>query len=130
MDERAFFRTVAEHSGLSREEAADLTRASLEALARRLSSGAVRDLVPYLPDGLDAAVRGVKGKPTKRYGLDDAEEQVAERTGLTLDEVHAGFREVLHTLREVVPGEQFERAIDQLPGEFRRLMTEGTQEPA
>jgi len=54
---------------------------------------------------------------------------VIERTGLTLDEVHAGFREVLRTLREVVPEARFERAVDQLPGEFRRLMTEGTQEP-
>jgi uncharacterized protein (DUF2267 family) len=122
MDEREFFRTVAERTGLSREEAADLTRATLEALARRLSGGAIGDLVPHLPDGLDATVRGVKGRPTKRFGLSEAEEQVAERTGLTLEEVHAGLREVLRTLREVVPEAEFERAVDQLPGEFRRLM--------
>jgi uncharacterized protein (DUF2267 family) len=130
MDDREFFRTVAERTGLSREEAADLTRAALEAIARRLSEGALRALAPHLPDGLDATVRGVKGRPTKRSGLREAEEQVSERTGLTPEEVHAGFREVLGTLREVVPETEFERAVDQLPGEFRRLMTEGTQEPA
>lgn len=130
MDEREFYRTVADRTGLSREEAADLTRAALEALAGRLSGGAVRDLVPHLPDGLDATMRGVKSRPTKRYGLNDAEEQVTARTGLTPEEVHAGFREVLRTLREVVPETQFERAVDQLPGEFRRLMAEETQEPA
>jgi hypothetical protein len=37
---------------------------------------------------------------------------------------------VLGTLREVVPDTDFDRAVDQLPGEFRRLMAEGTQEPA
>ncbi|MEN3268341.1 DUF2267 domain-containing protein [Pseudonocardia sp.] len=130
MDEREFFRTVAERTGLSREEAADLTRAALEAIARRLSEGAVGDLVLHLPDGLDATMRGVKGRPNKRSGLNEAEEQVAERTGLTREEVHAGFREVLGTLREVVPETEFDRAVDQLPGEFRRLMAEGTQEPA
>jgi uncharacterized protein (DUF2267 family) len=130
MNEREFFRTVAERTGLSREEAADLTRATLEAIARRLSEGAVRDLVPHLPDGLDATMRGVKGRPNKRSGLHDAEEQVSQRTGLTLEEVHAGFREVLSSLRDVVPETEFERAVDQLPGEFRLLMTEGTQEPA
>jgi uncharacterized protein (DUF2267 family) len=130
MDERQFFRAVAERTGLSREEAADLTRATLEALAGRLSGGAVRDLVLHLPDGLDAAMRGVKGRPAKRYGLTAAEEQVAARTGLTPEEVHAGFREVFRTLRDAVPDTQFERAVDQLPGEFRRLTTEGTQEPA
>jgi uncharacterized protein (DUF2267 family) len=130
MDEREFFRTVAERTGLSREEAADLTRAALEALARRLSEGAVGDLVLHLPDGLDATMRGVKGRPNKRSGLHEAEEQVAERTGLTREEVHAGFREVLGTLREVVPETEFDRAVDQLPGEFRRLMADGTQEPA
>jgi uncharacterized protein (DUF2267 family) len=130
MDEREFFRTVAERTGLSREEAADLTRAALEAIARRLSEGAVGDLVLHLPDGLDATMRGVKGRPNKRSGLHEAEEQVAERTGLTREEVHAGFREVLGTLREVVPETEFDRAVDQLPGEFRRLMADGTQEPA
>jgi uncharacterized protein (DUF2267 family) len=130
MDEREFFRTVAERTGLSREEAADLTRAALEAIARRLSEGAVRDLVLHLPDGLDVTMRGVKGRPNKQYGLHEAEQQVAERTGLTPEEVHAGFREVLGTLREVVPDTEFDRAVDQLPGEFRRLMAEGTQEPA
>jgi uncharacterized protein (DUF2267 family) len=130
MDERAFYRTVAERTGLSREEAADLTRAVLEALAGRLSGGAVRDLVRHLPDGLDATMRGVKGRPSKRHGLTDAEDQVAAHTGLTPEEVHAGFREVLRTLGEVVPETQFEHAVDQLPGEFRALMREGTQEPA
>jgi uncharacterized protein (DUF2267 family) len=130
MDEREFSRTVAERTALSREEAADLTRATLQAIAQRLSEGAVRDLLPHLPDGLDASMRGVKGRPRKGSGLEEAEEHVAQRTGLTREEVHAGFRAVLRTLREAVPQQEFDRAAGQLPGEFRRLMTEETQEPA
>jgi uncharacterized protein (DUF2267 family) len=130
MDERQFFRTVAERSGLSREEAADLTRAALQALAQRLSGGAVGDLVLHLPDGLDATVRGMKGRPRKGFGLGETEEQLAQRIGLTHDEVHAGFRAVLQTLREAVPDADFAKAVSQLPGEFRRLIDEETPEPA
>jgi uncharacterized protein (DUF2267 family) len=128
VDEREFFRTVAERTGLSREEAADLTRAALQAIAQRLSEGAVRDLVVHLPDDLDQTMRTVKGRPNRRSGLNEAEEQVAERIGLTREEVHTGFGAVLSTLREAVPEQEFEKAVSQLPGEFLRLMTEETPE--
>src|SRR5690242_4712872 len=98
MDEREFFRSVAERSGLSREEAADLTRATLQALAQRLSEGTVRELVLHLPDNLGDEVRGARRKPSQRSGLPDAEEQISERTGLRRDEVHAGFAAVLATM--------------------------------
>lgn len=39
MDEQEFVRTVAERTGLSKQEAADLTWATLETLAHRLSRG-------------------------------------------------------------------------------------------
>lgn len=124
MDEREFFRAVAGRTGLSREEATDLSRATLQALAQRLSEGAVRDLVPHLPDGMVETLRAVKGKPSKRSGLIEAEQQVTERTGLKREEVHEGFRAVLITLREAVPEREFSKAVGQLPSEFRNLMTE------
>ena len=39
MDEKTFHATVAERAGLSKEEIADLTRATLEALAGQISGG-------------------------------------------------------------------------------------------
>ena len=66
----------------------------------------------------------MKGKPSKRSGLIEAEQQVTERTGLKREEVHEGFRAVLITLREAVPEREFSKAVGQLPSEFRNLMTE------
>lgn len=124
MDEREFFRSVAERSGLSREEAADLTRATLQALAQRLSEGTVRELVLHLPDKLGDEVRGARRKPSQRSGLPDAEEQISERTGLRRDEVHAGFAAVLATMRETMPTDVLDKALNQLPSEFRDLLPE------
>jgi uncharacterized protein (DUF2267 family) len=126
VDEQEFFRSVAASTGLGREEAADLTRATLQTLAQRLSEGTVRDLAVRLPDGLDEVVRGVKGRPSKQVGLEDAEEKVRERTGLRLDEVHAGFAAVLATLREAVPEATYAKVVGQLPHQFRDLVDEPT----
>ncbi len=52
MDQNEFARAVAERSGLSREEAADLTRAALEAFAGQLSNGEARRLAMELPDSV------------------------------------------------------------------------------
>jgi uncharacterized protein (DUF2267 family) len=122
VDEREFFRSVAERTGLSREEAADLTRAALQALAQRLSEGTVRELVVHLPDRLGDEVRGVRGKPSRRSGLADAEKQISDRTGLRSDEVHAGFAAVLATMRETMSTDVLDEALTQLPSEFRDLV--------
>jgi len=91
VDDREFFRSVADRAGLSREEATDLTRATLQALAQRLSQGAVRELVLHLPDRLAEQVGGIKGRPSRHSGLADAEKQISDHTGLRRDEVHVGF---------------------------------------
>lgn len=124
MDEREFYGSVAERTGLGREEAADLTRATLQALAGRLSEGTVRDLVLRLPDGLDEEVRGVRGRPSRRVGLEEVEMHVTERTGLLRDEVHAGVRAVLVTMREAVPEDIYDKVVGELPGQFRDLVTD------
>ena len=122
VDDREFFRSVADRAGLSREEATDLTRATLQALAQRVSAGAVRELVLHLPDRLAEQVGGVKGRPSRRSGLAEAEKQVSARTGLRRDEVHVGFAAVLATLREALSPDVFDRVVAQLPREFRDLV--------
>ena len=118
VDDREFFRSVADRAGLSREEATDLTRATLQALAQRLSQGAVRELVLHLPDQLAEQVGGVTGRPSRHSGLAEAEKQVSDRTGLRRDEVHMGFAAVLATLREELSADVFDRVVAQLPREF------------
>jgi uncharacterized protein (DUF2267 family) len=122
VDDREFFRSVADRAGLSREEATDLTRATLQAFAQRLSAGAVRELVLHLPDHLAEQVGGVKGRPSRHSGLADAEKQVSDRTGLRRDEVHAGFAAVLATMREAMSTGVLDKALTQLPSEFRDLV--------
>ncbi|WP_214366949.1 DUF2267 domain-containing protein [Pseudonocardia sp. H11422] len=124
MDEREFYRTAAQRTGLSREEAADLTRATLQVLAGRMSTGEARDLARALPDGLAEPVRAGRSRPQKRYGLLEVEQQVSERIGLNQREVHDGIRAVLTTLRDAVPGQVFTEAMGQLPSEFRTLVDE------
>lgn len=122
MDEREFFRSVAERTGLSRDEAADLTRATLQALAQRLSEGAVRELALHLPDGLGDEVRAVRAKPSRRCRLADAEKEISDRTGLRRDEVHAGFAAVLATMRDAMSTDVLDKALTQLPSPFRDLV--------
>jgi uncharacterized protein (DUF2267 family) len=121
MDDREFFGAVAERTGLGRQEAADLTRATLQTLAGRLNDGTLRKLIVALPDGLDEVVSGVHGKPNRRADLEEAEQQISDRTGLRLDEVHAGVRAVLHTIRDTIPRETYAKVAGQLPGRFRDL---------
>ena len=54
MDQKGIFRSIAERTGLSREESADVTRAVLEGLAAQLSEGEVRHLAVDLPAPLAA----------------------------------------------------------------------------
>jgi uncharacterized protein (DUF2267 family) len=115
---KEFIQAVADRSRLGREEAADLTWATLETLADRLSGGAVRDLALHVPEELRAALPA-DGRPAKRFGLHEFVERVRERTGLNEREAADGVRAVLETLREAVPGDEYDKAMSQLPAEFR-----------
>jgi uncharacterized protein (DUF2267 family) len=125
MDAREFYRTVADRAGLSKEEAADLTRATFETLAHRVSPGEVRDLAAQLPDQLAEAVRR-NGKSPERFGLNELIQRVSKRTGLNEQETTAGVRAVLTTLREAVEETAFDHFMSQLPGEFTKLLEPAT----
>ncbi len=115
------YRTVAELSGLSREESADLTRAVLLTLADRLSRGEIADFGSRLPDGLEESLRPSKRKPEK-FGLDEFFRRISERTGLNPAETAESTAVVLTVLRDSIKDDTFDRAMSQLPGEFRQLI--------
>ncbi|GAA3787960.1 hypothetical protein GCM10022226_03140 [Sphaerisporangium flaviroseum] len=119
MDQREFARTVAERANLSREEAADLTRATLSTLADRLSHGEARHLALYLPESLKESV--VPHDKVHRFGAKDFVDRVSSQTGLNDREARQGIRAVMTTLREVVGDEVFTHVLSQLPAEFHSL---------
>jgi uncharacterized protein (DUF2267 family) len=123
---KEFVQTVHERTGLSRQEAADLSRATLEALSERLSEGEVVQLSAQLPEGLREYVRPGKKKQAERFGLDEFLQRVSEHTGLTLQETTAGVSAVLTTLREAVPAAEFRDVMSQLPADFAGLLEAAT----
>lgn len=120
MDDRAFFQRVAEKAVLSVEEAADLTRATLQALAERLSNGEARHLAQQLPDGLSGYLAA--RERIERFGLAEMLERVGKHTGLNAKETKAGVRAVLTMLHETVDEVVFDHVMAQLPGEFRTMI--------
>jgi len=124
MDQKGIVRAVAERTGLSREESADITRAVLEGLAGQLSEGEARRLAADLPgplaEQLPAPRRRRKG--AHPAGVDDFIRQVSERTGLTDDEARAGTGAVLAALREALSEEQYGHVIGQLPAGYTALV--------
>ncbi|MFF5210201.1 DUF2267 domain-containing protein [Streptosporangium sp. NPDC000396] len=124
MGYKEFVRTVAERAVLSREEAADVTRATLEKLGERLSQGEAHHLAAQLPDSLRESVR-IEGRG-EQFGLHDLVMGVSRRTGLTEQEATNGVRAVLTTLRETLTDEVFDHVMSQLPGEFQEMATSPT----
>lgn len=123
MDQKGLVRAVAERTRLSREESADITRATLEGLADQLSEGEARRLatdLPGLAERLQAPRRRRKGAHPVR--VHDFIRQVSERTGLTNEDARAGAGAVLAALREALSEEEYHHLIGQLPAEYTGLM--------
>ncbi|MCR8577052.1 DUF2267 domain-containing protein [Streptomyces sp. Isolate_219] len=121
MDVKEFFQAVADRAGLSRQEAADLTRATLETLALRLSGGEVRDLALELPEPLRVSLQQGRGEMVI-FGPDESILRVRRRTGLSGPEVDRGVRAVLSTLQEAISRKEFGHAMSQLGKEYAELV--------
>ncbi|WP_328691677.1 DUF2267 domain-containing protein [Streptomyces caniferus] len=124
MDEKEFFQAVAHRTGFSRQEAADLTRATLETLALRLSDGEARDLALELPEPLRESLQRGRGSMVI-FGPDESVRRVREHTGLTKSEATRGVRAVLGTLHEVISQKEFDHAMSQLGKEYAPLVEAG-----
>lgn len=116
MRDREFFNKVADRSGLSREESADISRATLQTLADRISGGEAREVAAELPDPLAQSLRS-GDEAAKRYDRGEFERRVGEHAGLNSAETSRGVSAVLRTLVEAAPGNA-NQAMSQLPKEF------------
>ena len=122
MDQRGFARSVAERTGLSREESADVTWAVLEGLADQLSEGEARRLATAFPElGEDLRARRRRKKEARPIRLEDFFKQLRERTGLNDNDVRAGSGAVLAELRQVAGEEEYGHLVGQLPAEYSDL---------
>lgn len=122
MDQRVLARAVAERSGLSREESADITWAVLEGLADQLSDGEARRLAldfPYLAERLQAS--GRRTKEARPVRVHDFIRQVSQRTGLTDEDASSGAGAVLAALREGLGEEAYRHLVGQLPAQYTSL---------
>jgi uncharacterized protein (DUF2267 family) len=119
---KEFVHSVADQTGLSRQESADLTRATLGTLAERLSAGEIRQLAVELPQELQQSL-GRRSKPAERFGVDEFVERVSKHTGLTQNEVTGGIPAVFRTLRTTVSQKEFGDVLSQLPGDFSRMVS-------
>jgi uncharacterized protein (DUF2267 family) len=122
VDERTFYGNVAERTGLSKSEAADLTRATLEAIAGQLPGGELDRLAVALPDSLEPHLPR-HHEASRPRPLRDVVRQVSSRTHLTEDEVQRGVGAVLSLLHESMDPTHLDHALSLLPAEYRRLTT-------
>jgi len=122
VDEKTFYATVAERAGLSKEEAADLTRAALETFAGQISGGEVNKLVAVLPDWL-AALLPRHDESAHPKAVNEFVRQLSRRTGLTEEETRRGVAAVLSVLRETEDAPHLEHAFSLLPKDYRQLAT-------
>jgi uncharacterized protein (DUF2267 family) len=122
MDQRELARAVAERSGLSREESADISRAVLESLADQLSEGEARRLAldfPDLSEGLQETRRRKKeARPVK---IQDFIRQLSQRTGLTDEDASSGAGAVLAVIRDGLGEDEYRHLVGQLPAQYASL---------
>ena len=120
MDEKTFHATVAERAGLSKEEIADLTRATLEALAGQISGGELQQLAAALPDWLVPHIPRHNGQSHPKE-LTAFVRDLSQRTGLNEDETRRGVKAILTVLRESMDPTHLDHALSQLPTDYRQL---------
>jgi uncharacterized protein (DUF2267 family) len=121
VDYDGFVRAVTARAGISRPEAAVLTRATLQTLGERLTGGEAADLAAQLPKELKEWLAG-SAKPTaEAFRLDEFIRRVSERANVPPGEARDGTRAVFLTLRDAVTGGEFRDMMSQLPKEFAEL---------
>jgi uncharacterized protein (DUF2267 family) len=122
MELREFARGVADRTGLSREESADISRAVLEGLAAQLSEGEAKHLAIDVPDpaiGMDTERRRRQG--AHPIPILDFIRQIGAHTGLPESEAYTGTGAVLAELSGSLSAEDYGHLMGQLPAAYREL---------
>ncbi|MFJ8578222.1 DUF2267 domain-containing protein [Micromonospora sp. NPDC093277] len=123
MNYETFVDKVAQRTRTSPDRAADLTRATLETLAERLTGGEVLDLAAQLSKPLQ---RILKPHPdteaADRFGAAEFIARVGQRAGVDGNAARNAVRAVFTTLREAVTGGEFDDVVVQMPRDYRDMV--------
>ncbi len=124
MDLRELASAVAERTGLSREESADIVRAVVDGLADQLSAGEAEHLAIDLPEPLAAemSARRRRRKEARTVEVGDFVRQVSARTGQPERDARAGIGAVLAALRQAMSDEDYGHLMGQLPATYTGLV--------
>jgi len=127
MELRQLARGVAQRTGLSREESADLSRAVLEGIAAQLSEGQARHLATDLPDLLagDTEASRRRRKGAHPVPVLDFIRQIGSRTGLPESDARAGTGAALAELSGSLSGADYGDLMGQLPAAYGELARAG-----
>ena len=117
MNYDTFIGAVAKRAGLSSDEAAVYTHATLQTLSDRLTSGDTLDLANQLPKPLQTALRP-RRETAERFGLDEFVRRVGERAGVIQPRARSAMGAVFTTLCEAVASGEFDDIMSQLPPDF------------
>jgi uncharacterized protein (DUF2267 family) len=110
----------------SRGAAEHATRATLETLAERLTSGEVDDLAAQLPPEIGEHLRHKWSTRGERFSLDEFFRRVSQREAVDLPEAVFHARAVIEVLSEAVSQGEMDDVRAQLPAEFDRLFEAGS----
>jgi uncharacterized protein (DUF2267 family) len=123
MNYDTFVDQVARRTATSSSRAAELTRATLETLAERLTGGEVLDLAVQLPAPLRLPLRPTPDtEAAQRFGAAEFVARVAVRAGVEEPAARDAIRAVFITIREAVTGGEFDELVVQLPRDYRDMV--------
>jgi uncharacterized protein (DUF2267 family) len=110
---------VAEHGELSRDEADAATRATLKALAERISQGEASDVSQKLPQEFAAEL--ATSSAARPFGVGEFIDKVASQEETSPERAQNHAQAVLAVLQEAV-GPEFHDVIAQLPDDFTTIL--------
>jgi uncharacterized protein (DUF2267 family) len=123
MNYDTFVDQVAQRAGAPAERAVELTRATLETLAERLTGGEVLDLAAQLPKPLQVMLRpSPDTEAADRFGAAEFVARVGQRAGLDERAAREAVQAVFVTLREAVTGGEFDDLVVQMPRDYRHMV--------
>lgn len=123
MNYDTFVDQVARRTRTGSEQAVELTNATLETLAERLTGGEVLDLAAQLPTPLQLVLRPSPSlEAAQRFGAAEFVARVAQRAGIDEAAARAAVRAVFCTLREALTGGEFDDLVTQLPRDYRQMV--------
>ncbi|WP_319460968.1 DUF2267 domain-containing protein [Micromonospora sp. RTP1Z1] len=123
MNYDTFVDQVAQRTRAPSERAVELTRATLETLAERLTGGELLDLAAQLPKPLQLVLKPSPGtEAADRFGAAEFVARVGQRAGIDENAARDAIRAVFTTLREAVSGGEFDDIVVQLPRDYRDMV--------